>query len=353
MNALLNTSDDLLGLVAWLAAGMVLLALFLAVFAFVERALIRERTRKINRLKGAWGDPVWRYLFGKAPSSTVWALVPEDDVLEFVAYLFPLVRRVDGEARQRLAGLVRPFLDPVRSELARRSPGRRAMAAEALGYFGEPEDLDRLLTALDDRSPLVAMVAARALTEWHGGWENARTILDSLERFQDWDTTFLATLVAELGPRAVPEFRRKFTSPAAPPGIRRVAAVALKILNDPGSADDAAEVLNTSTDRDLRAASMRMLGQVGNDRHVDSVEPYLDSKDFVLRVAAVDAFSRLSSRDELKRLARMVREDPSQWVAIHAARGLRDAGEVQILEELAISNHPRRTVALQAIMEQG
>lgn len=353
MQTLLGSSEQILTTVAWIATAMVVLALVLAVFAFIERGLIRKQLHKTNRLKGTWGDPVWRYLFGKAPSSVVWSLVADEDVLEFVAYLFPLVRRVDGEDRDRLAGLVQPFLGPVRRELRRRSPGRRAMAAEALGYFGEPEDLSRLLAALDDRSPLVAMVSARALTEWSGGWEHARTILDSLERFANWDATFLATLVSELGPRAVPEFRRRFTSPSAPPRIRQVAAIALKILHDPGSADAAVEVLETTTDLDLRAASLRMLGQVGSDRHVGSVAPYLESRQFALRIAAVDAFSRLSSRQDLKRLGQLVREDPSQWVAIHAARGLRDAGELRLLEKLATSKHPRSTVALQAIMEQG
>ena len=353
MTALIGNPDSVLAAVAWLAGAMIFLALGLAGFAFFERWLIQRRLREVNRLKASWADPVWRSLFGQAPSSAVWALVQEDDVLDFVSYLFPLVRRLDGVERERLADLAHPFLERVRAELPRRSAGRRAMAVEALGHFGTPEDLPHLLRALDDRSPLVAMVAARALAERPGAWENARVILDSLRRFAAWDANFLATLVAQLGPEATPELRRTFEDVDAPSRIREVAALALRMLNDPAAADSALRVLDTSTERDLRAAALRALGQVGSVRHVDRVAEHLAHEDFVLRVAAVDAFARLSARETLTRLDTIVREDPSQWVAIHAARGLRDAGEVRLLEELALSNHPRSAVAMQAIMEGG
>ncbi len=349
----LFSADRVLDVVAWAAIGMMSLALVLAVAAFWERTVIRARQRTANELKARWADPVWRVLFGRAPLKTVWSLVDDRHVLDFVAYLFPLIRRVDGSERLKLAEMVRPYLPRVRSELRRRSAGRRAMAVEALGYFGDPEDVPRLLAALDDRSPLVSMVAVRALAERQGSWENAATILHSLDRFGSWDPGFLATLLVELGPEACPALRQAFANPSTPLGIRIVTAIALKMLNDVEAADKAAEVLAVSADRDLRAAALRLLGQVGNERHVEVVADHLSSGDFVLRVAAVDAFATVSPKDDLHRLRNMVLDDSSQWVSIHAARGLRQAGQVRVLEEMAASGHPRRAVALQALMEGG
>jgi hypothetical protein len=46
-------------------------------------------------------------------------------------------------------------------------------------------------------------------------------------------------------------------------------------------------------------------------------------------------------------------EDDSKWVALHAARALRDAGEVESLYELAESERARATLALQVLSEKG
>jgi HEAT repeat protein len=129
-----------------------------------------------------------------------------------------------------------------------------------------------------------------------------------------------------------------------------VAATALMYLRDLPSADTAARLLAESSDRELRAAVLRLLGRVGGAAHRDAVRPLLAANDTVLRAAAAAALGIIGDRDDLERL-QTVCEDDSRWVALHAARALRDAGETETLQRLASSGRARATLAMQVLSE--
>jgi hypothetical protein len=45
-------------------------------------------------------------------------------------------------------------------------------------------------------------------------------------------------------------------------------------------------------------------------------------------------------------------DDPSPWAAMHAARGVREAGGERILAEIAESSHPNAELARQILFEE-
>ena len=59
---------------------------------------------------------------------------------------------------------------------------------------------------------------------------------------------------------------------------------------------------------------------------------------------------RIGDADDLEHL-RSACEDESRWVALHAARALRNAGDTQTLHRLASSGRQRATLAMQVLSE--
>ena len=157
-------------------------------------------------------------------------------------------------------------------------------------------------------------------------------------------------MLAAVGPGVTPALRETFSDLDKPPRVRAVAAEALQELSDFAAADFAALVLETETDRDLIAASLRLLGRVGRPEHLASIRALCTSSDFVIRAHAVSALGRIGEEEDIQPL-RQAFEDPSQWVAIHTAWGLKEAGCVKVLREIAESEHPRADLAREILTE--
>ena len=103
-------------------------------------------------------------------------------------------------------------------------------------------------------------------------------------------------------------------------------------------------------DREILAASLRLLGSVGQPEHLPAVRQMITSSDFVVRAAAVSALGNVGGSEDMT-LLHTACEDDSRWVAIHAARALRDAGHVDSLQQLAASGRARATLAMQVLSE--
>ena len=107
------------------------------------------------------------------------------------------------------------------------------------------------------------------------------------------------------------------------------------------------------TDREVVAASLRLLAQVGRPEDLALVRSRLGAKDAVVRGAAAVALGHLGSSIDAVKLHDIAMDDDSRWVAISAARSLRDLGGVKSLRELAASPHQRASLALQILSETG
>jgi len=220
---------------------------------------------------------------------------------------------------------------------------------QTVGEIGLPLYADLMIRALDDPSPLVAMVAARALARKEHP-EYVRDVLDRLHRFSTWSPNFLSSMLAAVGADAMPILRDVFGDATRRPQVRAIVATALGYLHDSDAADVAAQVLLEETDREILAASLRLLGSVGQPKHIDAVRGKVTSPDFVVRASAVSALGNIGGPDDMT-LLHTACEDESRWVAIHAARALRDAGHVDSLQQLAASGRARATLAMQVLSE--
>jgi HEAT repeat protein len=280
----------------------------------------------------------------------LWELVGKDEDLYFVDLVLRYARRVRGADRTTLRQLAAPYLTQVATRAQGADVERRARAVQTLGELGLPAHADTVVAALDDASPLVAMIAARALARKETP-QYADAVLARLHRFTSWRPSFLASMLSSMGPEVGSVLRRTLGNSSIDPEVRAIAATALRHLHDLDSAPVAAEVLNSEKQRDLLASCLRLLGTVGGPRDLPTVRRLMDSPDFVVRATAVGALGSLGEQSDLARLRQIAVDDESHWVAINAARALREAGDVEVLRKLASSGHDRASVAVQVLAE--
>lgn len=335
-----------------LIIGIALLVLLAIGFAFSVVMLRRKNDRTASywrRLETKWDEVLLDVLAGVRPKEDFWTIVEPPERLYAVNYVLRYIKRVEGEERARLQELGRPYLEPVIRRMQKGDPERRARAVQTVGEIGLPDHADLMIRALDDPSPLVSMVAARSLArKEHPQFLGA--VLDRLHRFSTWSPNFLSSMLAAVGADAMSTLRSVYGDPARPPQVRAIVAQALGYLHDFGAADVAAKVVLSESDREILAASLRLLGSVGQPEHLPAVRQMITSPDFVVRAAAVSALGNVGGSDDMV-LLHTACEDDSRWVAIHAARALRDAGHVDSLQQLAASGRARATLAMQVLSE--
>lgn len=323
--------------------------LVLGAYAVFLRYANHLKGIKWRRLESKWQPVLLDILSGSQENEAIWHLVDEEERLYFVDFLQRFAQRLRGEQRRTLSDLARPFLKSVIRHLETGDAERRARAIQTLSLLGLPYYDSHIIEALDDPSPLVAMIAGRYLMRREHP-EYAEHVLRHLHRFTTWSRNLLASMMASVGPGATPALRDTLTDVGRPSWVRTVVADALLQLNDFEAADRAAHILESETDRELLAACLRLLSTVGRPDHVSVVRKLCDSPDFVVRAHAFRAIGRLAPLKEAK-LLRGAFEDPSSWVAIQAAEGLKEGGGLDLLRDIATSDHPRANLARQVLTE--
>ncbi len=336
----------------FLVIGISLLAATAIGFAISVVVLRLRNERKAAhwaRLEARWDQAILGVLTGDRASDDFWSLVAPEEELFCVNYVLRFSRRVSGAERTILRGLAAPYLPRIEARLHDRDPQRRARAVQTLGELGLPNYANSVIDALDDPSPIVAMVAARTLARKEHP-EYLPSVVARLHRFTTWSRNFLASMLASVGPEAGATLRDVLADTSRSTEVRALVATTLAYLHDLPAADIAATTIATATDRELLAACLRLLERVGRAEHRDPVRLAMESSDFVVRAAAASALGTIGAQDDMARL-RAACEDDSRWVAIHAARALRDAGQLEALQQLASTGQDRATLALQVLSE--
>ena len=118
------------------------------------------------------------------------------------------------------------------------------------------------------------------------------------------------------------------------------------------AAQTAAEILKNPQSLDLHAACLRLLANVGGREHLPLLRSLCFSRDSTMRALAASALGKLGEKSDGKILLEAF-NDPSAWVALHAARGLKSLSATQDLHRLAAQDHPRKDTAKQVLREGG
>jgi HEAT repeat protein len=225
----------------------------------------------------------------------------------------------------------------------------RAQAVHALGLLGMEQHADLVLAALDDQSDFVGMTAMRALAR-PAQAAHAPGLVARLDRFQAWDGGFLASVLAAIGPAVSPPLCGVLADDRRGYRVRWVAAEALRRLHHLPAGTIAASVAETSSNRDLVAACLRLLEAMGHSGHLPVIRALAASSDEVIRQQAVRALGTL---EEPARMPSLVEHlaDPSAWVGMEAGRALARFEGGRLLSPVAAGSGNTATIAAQALME--
>lgn len=331
------------------AALFILLALLFASIAVVLRFMNdREKARR-GRLEDQWRPLLLGVLNGQLEPAELKNHVQPQERLFFLEYLYRFARRVEGPPLATIRGLAHTFLDKAASRVAEAPPDVRARYLTILGLLDFDAYSTLIEEALDSSSRLVSIVAIRILART-GGTGYTSAVIHRLQRFSDWSTNALASQLADLGREEPVVLRKALLDSTLPTRTRVIVANSLRQLNDAPSADIAIQILDNEDERPLLLSALRLLGRVGNEEHLPVVRAHADSSDEAVRIRAYDTLSRVGVPVDADRLREGL-EDSSTWVALHAARGLKQAGYGEVLHEVATSNHPRASVAQQVLAE--
>jgi len=332
----------------------VVLILFVVSLLFALLALVlRLRNGRIDarhrRLTAAWEPAVLQVLARSASEADMADRVGKSDRFHYLTFLQGYATRLRGEERTMIRRLAAPYLPELAARAPRGNAEERGLAIQVLAGIGMPEHADVVASALDDPSPFVAMTAARGLFQ-RGQERYFPVVLEHLSRFTLWSRSLLASMLARGGPGAAPLLRGMLADDSQPALVRTVAADALRLLNDVDSVDIAVAVLQRQMDRELLAACLRIIRQLGHRDHVPIVRPLVASPDPVVRAAAVATIGQIGGRSEVPLLQGLL-DDVAFWVSLQAARGLMALGEIETLRRLAVTEGPWSVLAQQVLSE--
>lgn len=340
----------------WVVVGVaVLVALLLAAcLAFaVATVFLRMRnnrnSRRWARLERLWEPILLETIVGTLPPAVLRSKVERSDELFFLTFILRYARRLKGPEREMVTALAQPFLARVARSVGRSGPESRARVVQILGALGMPEYADVVAHALDDRSPLVAMIAARSL--FSGQFpSHFSKVIARLERFSLWSRPFVASMLASGGRAGAVLLRELLADPTQPGPVRAVAADALRELHDIEAVDMAAAIASEETDFELLAACLRIIARVGNPGQIPVILGLVDAPNIGVRGAALGALTAVGGPSEVPVFMRAL-DDPSPWVALKAARGLAALGARTALEQFAASEEPRAALIRQVLQE--
>jgi HEAT repeat protein len=325
------------------------------VIAAIAVALRIRNIRKKNRwltLEKRWNDALLDVLAGDAEPSSLHRAVYRGEELFFLSFLLRYGRRVTGREHAMLRELAKPWLPYLDRELRRWAAEPRARAVQVLATFGLPDYETAVIAALDDPSPLVAVTATRALAR-KDNVALADAVLSRLSRFGSWRARSMAALLAGFGPGIAPKLRALLEQPDLTPTARLTAALGLRMLSDPMSADIAASQLHHSIEHpELTAALLLLIAHVGRSEHRRTVVPYLAHHDDDVRGAAAIALGHIGTPDDAAVLRPIV-EDRSASVAHRAGTSLVRLGRADVLLQMSRSTSQRALLARQLLAEAG
>jgi HEAT repeat protein len=158
-------------------------------------------------------------------------------------------------------------------------------------------------------------------------------------------------MFAAIGPTISPELRARVADPERPAWERAVLVEALTMQLDPQGGDIAAEVLAETDDRPLALALLRYLGVVGRRDHLAVIRDRCQSDDLFIRAQAMSTLGLIGDERDLPLLISGM-DDTSPWAALHAARGVKDAGGSDFLFEMATSDREYAALAGQVLYEE-
>lgn len=346
--AQISQSYLLIGLLVYIVI-LILVALGLAVMTLRLHNSNEEKAQRWRDLEERWEPPLMKVLAGDDWPDNLLKDIQEGEQLFFIDFLMRYAEKLYGEPLKTVRKLSEPYLDSISRRVTGGDPEQRARAVLTLSTLAPERFSSAIQGALDDESPLVAMLAARSLADRN---EASMTplVLSKIQRFNSWNQGYLISLLVNLS-RENPELlREELVKAEHAPWVKVIIVQSLGELNDWHSLPLCVDLLNQESDREVQAAALQVIGKLGHDGLKGIVRSKCQDEDFVIRLNAIKALSALGDESD-KELLRNALDDESRWIATQAAYGLKRSQNFEVLKQLSQSDHPRKELAAQVLYD--
>ena len=307
-----------------------------------------QRDRRNAAIEARWQPRLFALIACEVAAEDLADDVPEGDLGHLLELCGRFAQRLTGADLNRIEAFAGRFAWRLARRLREDDVDGRAKSVMLLSAIGGHRYEHSLKAALDDPDPVVAMVAAQAVAK-HRMVEEIPRLVERVSALGVWSPAFVAGVVAAVGSAASPSLMQLLQSDECSTTERSTAALALTELRDPRAADAAVAVLKgDETDRELVTGCLRILEEVGQPKHLWPIRRLLDHDDFAVRARAAAALGALGTAADAETLGRLV-ADPSRWVALNAAVGLRRLHREDMLLVLAAGDDASAPIAAEAL----
>lgn len=314
----------------------------------VLRVRSERRDERRAAVDAEWHPRLFSLIAGDTDPEALADDVPEGHIEHVLELCARFAQRLTGSDLRRLERFAERHAWRPARQLTQADVETRARSVMLLSAIGGRRYEHALLTALDDPDPMVAMVAAQAVAR-RGLADQVPRILERVAAMGVWSPAFVARIVASFGSAASPPLLGVLADSDRSSTERSTAALALAQLHDPRAADVAVRVLlGGEDDRDLVTACLRIVEEVGRPTHLSPIRRLLAHQDFAIRARAAAALGSMGTTADAARLVPLV-ADPSRWVALNAAIGLRKLHRDDLLRTIAAEEGPASPVAVEAL----
>lgn len=312
--------------------------------------------RKNQRTAQKWSEMEqrWQPLLLRAISGEAWPEEIQENIYPgegfyFIDYLMRYAEKLSGDSRKQATILAAPYLPQLIKRMKKGDAEQRARAILTLSILAPEEHQSRMVEALEDPSPLVATMAARALAE-NGAIEYLKPILEKMPRFRSWSQNYLVSMLVALGKAQPEHLREALVLSHQPNWVKTVIIKALTEINDWNTLPLAVQFLQEDAHREVQAAALQFLARIGHHGLLDLIRKKCHHEDFVIRLNAVKALANLGSGEDRELMLQLL-HDPSQWIAYQAALALKSTHNLQDLLTIALSGHPRSELAKEVLYD--
>ena len=292
-----------------LAGGMVL-----RILAMRRRRLRRQA--RVDRFLEVWRPRVYEAALGEPPQALP-PLAAEDDVT-FLLLWNQVQEGLRGPPRAGLNKLARTVGARIIAlrRLDDADPTARLLSLRTLGHFGQVEDFERVAGYLDDRSPPIALAAARALARLDPR-RAADALWPRLLSRRDWSMAQVATTFQEVEAARIGEALLQALPTLSPPDLQRLLPL-VSLLDDARADVVVATLLATAQDPDNLAGALR---HARSPALLDDVVRLARHPEWPVRTQAAAALGRLGDPSNRRLLIELL-SDPQWWVRYRAAQAL-------------------------------
>lgn len=328
---------------------LILVALGLALMTLRLHQSNEEKAQRWRDLEERWEPPLMKVLAGDDWPDSLLKDIKEGEQLFFIDFLMRYAEKLNGEPLKTVQKLAEPYLESIANRVIHGDAEQRSRAVLTLSTLAPERFSDKIKLALDDESPLVAMLAARSMAE-QGRAGATPIILSKIERFRTWNQSYVISLLVSLSRENPEELRDELVKQEHDAWVKVVIIQSLGELNDWHSLPLCVDLLSQESDREVQAAALQVIGKLGHDGLKGIVRSKCHDKDFVIRLNAIKALSLLGDESD-REILRAAIDDESQWIATQAAYGLKRSQNFAILKDLSESEHPRKELAAQVLYD--